>query len=95
MTIPQNIGRDHIISAIDQIERDGVPRNHLQKRYLFTFNRKSYPPRYVISIVNKYANGEILESSAISSQDANKSLISLGFQGKGNVWPVLTIYEAR
>ena len=59
--IPKNIKKEHIIKAIEEIKRNGIPKGRDSKKFLLKFNGEYYPPKYVISLANKYANGEILE----------------------------------
>ena len=59
--IPENITREHIIKAIERIGEEGVPPNRESKKYLLVYNGKYYPPKYVISLANKYANGRELD----------------------------------
>ena len=58
--IPGNINRDHIIMAIKEIDENGVPKKRHSRKYLLEFNGRHYPPKYVISLANKYANGHEL-----------------------------------
>lgn len=45
------------------------------------FNSKRYPPKYLISIANKYANGEELHPSDFSGgRESNSYLSELGFE---------------
>jgi len=55
--IPINITSSHIISAIREIDRDGVPPRRNSKLYDLLYNGRRYPPKYVVSIANRYANG--------------------------------------
>ena len=78
--IPKNIRREHIIKAIEEIERNGIPKGRNSKKYLLEFNGKHYPPKYVISLTNKYANSEILNPSQFSGgKETNDFLRNLGF----------------
>jgi 5-methylcytosine-specific restriction protein A len=80
MTIPKNINRTHIIEAINRIHIEGVPENREATKYELAFNNTTYPPKYVISLANKYANGDTLLSSEFSGgEEANDFLKSRGF----------------
>ncbi len=55
--------REHVIKRIEEIRRNGIPKGRNSRKFLSEFDGKYYPPKkYVISLVNKYANDEILES---------------------------------
>ncbi len=56
--IPKNIKREHIISVIEEIKRDGIPKNRISKKFLLELNGKYYPPKYVVSLANKFVNGK-------------------------------------
>jgi 5-methylcytosine-specific restriction protein B len=56
--IPENITKEHILSAITEIDKKGVPKGRHSSTYDLVYNGNSYPPKLVISIANRYANGE-------------------------------------
>ena len=58
--IPDNITKEHLEKAIEEIDRDGVRKGRHSSTYDLLHNGKSYPPKLVISIANKYANGSEL-----------------------------------
>ena len=55
--IPKNISREHIIKAIKQIKKVGIPSGRSSRKFLLEYKGKSYPPKYIICFANKYANG--------------------------------------
>lgn len=57
---PENITRDHVLSAIGKIDSDGIPRNARSTTYDLIHDDKKYPPKYVLSIANLFANGAVL-----------------------------------
>lgn len=78
--IPKNIKKDHILKAMDEIEKTGVPRGRTSKKFLLEYNGRHYPPKYVISLANKYANGKELYPSEFSGgKESNDFLTALGF----------------
>ena len=80
MTIPKNINKDHVIEAIHKIDSEGVPERRESTRFTLAHEGKYYPPKYVISIANIFANGEEYSSSLFSGGDeTNKFLSRLGF----------------
>jgi len=80
MPIPRNISPYHVIRAIKEIEMNGVPENRKPRRQLLVYNGRVYPPKYVVTLANKYANGEPLNPSEFTTQEAVRYLRRLGFQ---------------
>ena len=60
--IPNNITKEHLEKAIGEIDRDGVRKGRHSSTYDLIHNGKSYPPKLVLSIANRYANGTELYS---------------------------------
>jgi len=78
--IPDNITREHIEQAIAYIDESGVPQNRSSTRYLLNYNGKNYPPKYVISIANMFANGEELDPNQFTGgRRTNTFLTQQGF----------------
>ena len=78
--IPSTIEREHIIKAVRKIDSEGVPANRGSKKFFLEFGGKRYPPKYVISLANKFANGEELDSSRFNGgQETNNFLRRLEF----------------
>ena len=61
MSIPKNIGKEHLIQAIEKIEHEGIPLNGESSYYDVVFNKKFYPPKLIVSIANLFANGQELD----------------------------------
>ncbi|MCD6535735.1 MAG: hypothetical protein J7K49_01715 [Thaumarchaeota archaeon] len=79
--IPKNIRKEHIIKAIGEIRKSGIPKGRRSRKFVLKFEGKSYPPKYVISLANKYANGAELNPSEFSGgRESNDFLRALGFQ---------------
>lgn len=79
--IPDNIVPDHIVKAINEIDDYGVPKNQCSRKYNLVFKDKLYPPKYVVSLANKYANGYELPQSAFKGgKETNTFLSRLGFE---------------
>ncbi|MDD9931152.1 MAG: hypothetical protein OXR70_04700, partial [Candidatus Marinimicrobia bacterium] len=47
--VPNNILKEHILSAIEEIERDGVHSGRQSSTYDLKYKGQLYPPKYVIS----------------------------------------------
>jgi hypothetical protein len=76
--IPPNIERKHIIEAILEIDRRKGTRP--SRKFDLIYNGNSYPPKYVLSLANKYANGEELRSSKFNGgKQTNRFLEARGF----------------
>ena len=81
--IPRNITREHILKAIKEIDSQSVPGGRISRKFLLEFKGKEYPPKYVVSLANKYANGEVLDSEEFGGGDeSNKFLKKRGFNIK-------------
>lgn len=73
--IPSNIEKEHIIKAIREIESNGIPPGRNSRSFFLIYEGKRYPPKYVISLANKFANGEELDPSVFSGgQETNNFL---------------------
>jgi hypothetical protein len=78
--IPKNITREHVLRAIGEINRIGIREGRESKKFYLEYGGKFFPPKYVISMANKYANGEELGSSEFSGgNETNDFLRALGF----------------
>ena len=78
--IPKNIKRQNIIDALEEIDNKGIPEHRESTKYLLNYQNTYYPPKYVISIANKYANGVELPPSEFSGgKETNLFLEKLGF----------------
>jgi Cdc6-like AAA superfamily ATPase len=61
--IPKNIKKEHLEKAIAEIEKDGIRKRRHSSTYDLIHNGKSYSPKLVLSIANRYANGTELDSN--------------------------------
>lgn len=81
MGIPINIAKVHIIEAIREIDRDGVLPKRKSTGYDLVYEGKYYPPKYVVSIANRYANGKEFSSYEFGGgKETNDFLKERGFQ---------------
>lgn len=82
--IPNNISRAHIIRAIEEADLLGVPANRESRKYHLLYRNEHYPPKYIISLANKFANGEELSPEVFSGgRESNDFLKSLDFRIEG------------
>ncbi|SHK69112.1 AAA family ATPase [Epilithonimonas mollis] len=73
--IPENITKAHILQGIKDIDSEGIKSLHtMSKIYDLIYEDKVYPPKLVISLANKYANGEVLHYSKFNTNEAQKRL---------------------
>lgn len=79
MAIPENITKNHIESALKEVDPSRIPRRRLSYQYFLEHNGQKLPPKYIISIANKYANGDELESNAFSAIEAKNYLLKMGY----------------
>lgn len=61
--IPSNIKLEHIESAIKEIDDKGIRKGRHSSTYDVIYNDTAYPPKLIVSIANRYANGEELDPS--------------------------------
>lgn len=76
--IPLSIKKEHVLKAIEEIDKTGIPLERESKSYSLLFNNKEYPPKYVICIANKYASSEELVFNYFNSLQAVSYLENLG-----------------
>ena len=79
MAMPKNITSEHIQKAISEIIVENIPPQRLEQHYSLIENGKTLPPKYVISIANKFANGIELNSEEFNAVEAKSFLIKNNF----------------
>ncbi len=77
--IPQEITYHHVLRALADIDRDGVPRNRRSRTWDLVCNGRLYPPKYVVSLANRWANGRELDAGSFITTEARQYLEALGF----------------
>ncbi|MGC8726194.1 MAG: hypothetical protein ACP5RS_06435 [Thermoplasmata archaeon] len=78
--IPKNITKNDVLKAVNEIDKTGIPKNRNSRKYELEYNGKRYPPKYVISIANKYVNGKELKPLEFNGgKETNEFLNKLGF----------------
>jgi len=84
MSIPTSIDRSHIIKAMREIDRQTprYPKWREGRVYELRYKGKTYPPKYLVSLSNKYANGKELRGFR-GGRQPNNFLIARGFP---DVW---------
>lgn len=79
MPLPKNIERKHILGAIAEIDRDRYDPMYESHRYSLIFNNRHYPPKHVVRLANRIANGGNLYALTFYPYEANRLLRKLGF----------------
>lgn len=83
--IPRNIARTHIEQAIEQIQQEGIPTDRSSRKYWLDYEGQLFPPKYVVSRANRFANGADLPPSAFSGgTETNLFLTVRGFKIVGS-----------
>lgn len=81
--IPKEITKQHVLDAISEIDRNGIPENRQARGFELVVEGKAYPPKLVISLASKYATGKELHRSEFSGgETTNEVLKGLGFDIK-------------
>ncbi len=81
--VPENISREDCLKAIAEIDAEGVPDRAPSTVYDLEHGGKRYPPKVVVSIANRFANGEVLDRSKFRggvNTEAYNLLKSNGFE---------------
>jgi len=62
--IPKGLQCKHFKKAAEEIDRDGVPKRRASSKYDLLLDGNYYPPKYMISIANKYLSVNVMEWSS-------------------------------
>ena len=54
--IPNNITKEHLVKAIKEIDKEGVPKGRQSFKYDLDYSGKKYPPLLVVSYANRINN---------------------------------------
>jgi hypothetical protein len=89
MALPHDVQPEHIVKAIEEIERLGhesIPKRRRIKKnkpkYALRYNKIEYPPKYVICLAHKFVDGDEFENIFGGGDEANNFLIARKF----HVW---------
>jgi hypothetical protein len=86
--LPNNIESIHIEKALAEIDQKGVQNGAQSTTYDLIYNGKRYPPKLVLSLANKFANGVELDRLSFSggkNTEAFKILREKGFHIESKV----------
>jgi hypothetical protein len=88
--IPREITREHILEAIEVIDRNGVPAGRQSRKFLLRHSDRLYPPKYVVSLACNTACRRPLGSDEFGGgAETNGFLASLGFEIVGRAGTVV------
>lgn len=78
--IPHSVTRTHVLEALRQIDRDGVPRGRESRGYDLVYEGVRYPPKYAVALATALATGTLLDAEAFGGgEETNTLLRGLGF----------------
>jgi putative restriction endonuclease len=79
--IPKNIKKEHILSALATIDKEGYPKEHESLKYSLMYEGRKYPPVWVIRTASIFADGKPLEPILLSGgAQSNNFLKKFGFR---------------
>jgi len=73
----KDIQREHVLKALDEINRTGVPPDARSTTYDLIEGQHRYPPKLVLSIASKYASGVEFDRSLFSGGEASPAFALL------------------
>ena len=99
--IPSNIQKSHLKKAIEEIRTKGVRKGRHSSTYDVFYKGNRYPPKLVVSIANRFANGKELDPASFSGGAGTECFSVLNENGfeikakKVKVWVEKTIVKGR
>jgi 5-methylcytosine-specific restriction protein B len=78
----KDIKREHVLEALKEIDRDGIPPDARSTTYDLIEGQHRYPPKLVLSLASKHASGVEFDRSLFSGGEASPAfalLRKLGF----------------
>jgi len=78
----RRLSRQHVSSALQRIDRDGIPKRRLSTRFCLVEGQKHYPPKLVLKFASEAAGVPIGKSHGrefFGGEQTNKPLRDLGF----------------
>lgn len=79
----EGLTADHVRLALQEIDRDGTPKDAVSTGYDLLHYGKPYPPKLVLSLAVRHATGEALDRAAFSGGEESSAfriLRRLGFE---------------
>lgn len=78
--IPKGLSDEHFQHAALEIDRRGVARRRASRHYDLILNSKSYPPKYVISLANRFAHGNDFPADKFNAIEAKEYFLRSGYK---------------
>src|SRR3954470_8251261 len=78
--IPKGLSHVHFLRAATEVERRGVPRSRAARHYDLLLNGKKYPPKYIISLANRFAHGSVFPAGSFNAVEAKDYLLRHGYK---------------
>lgn len=79
--IPKNITAEHVDKALEELDSNGSHKQRESTRWNLVRNGRTYPPKLVISVANKFANNEELSPDEFSGgSETNAFLEQRGYK---------------
>jgi len=79
--IPNNIKSEHILAALAEIDRNGIPPGRQATKFVIVHEGRKYPPKYALSLAAKHATGTQLKPDSFGGgKQANSFLRERGFE---------------
>ena len=85
MPIPEGITREHVLKAINEINREGIPPKHQAQNTFLVLEGKKYPVKYVVLKAAQVA-GVNLSIKEFTTWEAKNYLKRLGFNIVKEEW---------
>src|ERR1700674_3943609 len=82
MALPHDVQPEHILKAMDEIDRLGeksIPIRRRIRKYALRHNGRDYPPKYTICIAHRFVDGTEFKNVFGGGEEANNFLIARGF----------------
>lgn len=71
---------NNIVTAMKQIDKEGVPKDHEWSEYWVAYQGKSYQFKYLVEIASLFTNNPIVTRDFTSNHSSRKYIASLGFR---------------
>lgn len=68
-----DVTAEHVLKAIADIDRDGVPADTQSTKYDLVYGDKRYPPKLVLSLATGHATGEPLDRSSFKGGEESRA----------------------
>ena len=78
--IPPNLTEKHFRQAAAQIDREGVPTERNSVHYDLVLNGRRYPPKYVVSLAQKFATGTEFPAADFDAVEAKNYFLNKDYE---------------